>query len=316
MELLQNPVAPCAFVRQPWTTIVATHSTTHIVRSAVPGRLHPDPDYGAAPEPGGTLRLRQTAVDHHRCYAFHNPQLLQNPVAPCAFVRQPWTTIVATQNNAAAIQASLRTWWPEGNSPGSGWQNTLFNGIVGGANARVFFEDGLPTPLNYTSTIRPIPSIDATSTCQPARRWCTVSAAEHTKCSWVRTAAYSLGIQPTIACQQRAHIFECLNDIKEGRADFVASSSNVGFLARDPQSLANSAPTSSSASTTSKRGERTLLRPVLTSVFWLETAYSLGIQPTIACQQRAHIFECLDDIKEGRADFVASSSNVGFLARE
>ncbi|KAJ2939485.1 hypothetical protein O0L34_g6306 [Tuta absoluta] len=165
-------------------------------------------------------------------------ELLRSPTAPCAFVRQPWSTIVAAQSKAAEIQGSLRSWWPEGGNPGSGgWQGTLFNGIVGGANARVFFEDTLPSPLNYTSAIRPIPSIDATSTCQPARRWCTVSSAEHTKCTWVRTAAYSLGIQPTIACLQRAHTFQCLDDIKEGRADFIASSSNYGYLARDHYNL-------------------------------------------------------------------------------
>uniref|UniRef100_A0A1E1WT36 Transferrin-like domain-containing protein n=1 Tax=Pectinophora gossypiella TaxID=13191 RepID=A0A1E1WT36_PECGO len=180
-------------------------------------------------------------------------EVISNRTAPCAFVRQPWSTIVASTATAAEVQQNLRAWWPNGANPSdNSWQATLFNGIVGGASARVFFEDSLPSPANYTSPIRTIPAIDATATCLPARRWCTISTLEQTKCSWVRASAYSLGLEPPISCQQRPNILECLNDIREDRADFVTSKSNYGYLARQhyqlsPVKLVQNSRSSSSA---------------------------------------------------------------------
>ncbi|VVC99307.1 unnamed protein product, partial [Leptidea sinapis] len=54
---------------------------------------------------------------------------------------------------------------------------------------------------------------------------------KHTKCTWVRTAAYSLGIEPAISCQQRSNIFECLRDIRDNNADFIAAPSNYAYVA-------------------------------------------------------------------------------------
>ncbi|KPJ15423.1 Transferrin [Papilio machaon] len=166
------------------------------------------------------------------------PDVLSALTSPCAFVRQPWSAIVATSSIASTVQASMRSWWPNGANPGgNNWQAILFSGIIGGTNARVIFDDTLPSPANYTSAVRNITSIDATTSCLPARRWCTISAQEHTKCTWVRSAAYTLGIEPTVSCQQRTNTFECLQDIKEERADFIATPANYGYISRQHYQL-------------------------------------------------------------------------------
>ncbi|KAF9416625.1 hypothetical protein HW555_006055 [Spodoptera exigua] len=122
---------------------------------------------------------------------------LNNAIAPCAFVRQPWGTIVASTDSSAAILLELRNAWPAGSSPsGNSWQSTLFTMLAGGANAKVVYQDAPTTPLDYTSPIRSISNADASASCMPARRWCTISEAEMNKCSWVRAAAHTLGMYP------------------------------------------------------------------------------------------------------------------------
>ncbi|KAM3956833.1 transferrin [Aphomia sociella] len=157
--------------------------------------------------------------------------VLGQAVSPCAAVRQPWRAVVASTINAAAIRGRLETWWPNGVDPGRNtWQSALYQNLVGGANFRVVPETPT-TPQNYTSQIRPM-DIATTAACLAPLRWCTVSVAENNKCTWAAAAAYTLGIQPTINCERRNTIFQCLDDIKEKRVDFIAVDSHYGFLAR------------------------------------------------------------------------------------
>ncbi|KAG6463178.1 hypothetical protein O3G_MSEX013719 [Manduca sexta] len=168
-----------------------------------------------------------------------NADALNRATAPCSFVKQPWGAIVASTSSAPAVLNSLRTWWPNGADPGSSsWQSVLFGAVAGGANARVVFEDAPISPANYTGNIRPMPNVESVVGCLPARRWCTRSAAEQSKCSWIRSAAHSLGLQPSLACLQRASVFECLEDIKNERADFISAPSNYGYIARSNYNLA------------------------------------------------------------------------------
>ncbi|XP_050559441.1 transferrin-like [Spodoptera frugiperda] len=162
---------------------------------------------------------------------------LNNAISPCAFVRQPWGTIVASTANAEAVYLALRSAWPAGSSPSGSWQATLFTMLAGGANARVVYEDAPVSPLNYTSSIRTISSAEASASCMPARRWCTISAEEDTKCNWVRSAAHVLGIQPAITCLRRNTILDCLSDIKAEQVDFLAIPTTYGYLARQHYQL-------------------------------------------------------------------------------
>ncbi|XP_026749427.2 transferrin-like [Galleria mellonella] len=157
--------------------------------------------------------------------------VLGQVVSPCATVRQPWRAIVASSLTASEINSKLNIWWTDGTDPGSGsWQSALYQSLVGGSNFRVVGES-LTTPLNYSSQIRPL-DIATSAACLTPRRWCTISALETTKCQWTAAAAYTLGIQPTISCERRNGVFDCLNDIKEGKADFSSVDSHYGFLAR------------------------------------------------------------------------------------
>ncbi|CAH1641971.1 unnamed protein product [Spodoptera littoralis] len=162
---------------------------------------------------------------------------LNNAISPCSFVRQPWGTIVATTDNAAAVLLALRTAWPAGSNPGSSWQSTLFTMLAGPATARVVYEDAPVSPVDFTSSFRPISNADASASCMPARRWCTVSEAELAKCNWVRGAAHILGIQPSITCLRRNTVLDCLSDVKAEQVDFLAISSTYGYLARQHYQL-------------------------------------------------------------------------------
>lgn len=158
---------------------------------------------------------------------------LANTTSPCALVKQPWGTIVANANAATNLLTGLRNWWPTGSDPGGNtWQSALFTALAGGSNRRVVFQDTPIFPLNYTQSIRPINSIDSTASCLPSRRWCVLSNNELTKCNWVRTASYILGLQPTITCLLRSNVFDCLTDIKDDKADFISAESNYGYVAR------------------------------------------------------------------------------------
>ncbi|XP_052745965.1 transferrin-like [Bicyclus anynana] len=160
-------------------------------------------------------------------------ELLASTTAPCAFVRQPWGAIVASAPQAAAVQSSLQSFWPNGVDPGGfSWQSALFGALVGGTNALVVFLENPPTPLEYTQGIRNFTRVEASSSCTPVHRWCTRSAQEQAKCTWVRNSAFTLGLEPIISCQQRTNTFECLDDIRNNNADFIASRSNYGYLSR------------------------------------------------------------------------------------
>ncbi|XP_041968118.1 transferrin-like [Aricia agestis] len=167
-------------------------------------------------------------------------EVLAAATAPCSFVKQPWATVVASTAKASAVLTKLREWWPNGVSPGdNGWRSQLYSNIIGGANARVFFETTPLTASNYTSPVRNIADISASTSCIPARRWCTISTQEQTKCQWLRAAAYVLGIEPHITCQQRNNIFECLADIRDRNADLIVSPSNYGYLSRQHYKLSS-----------------------------------------------------------------------------
>ncbi|CAF4946819.1 unnamed protein product [Pieris macdunnoughi] len=161
-----------------------------------------------------------------------NSKVLAQRVAPCSFVKQPLSALIAPTYQAKGIQINLQKWWKNGASPaGNSWQTVLFEAIVGGSNARVSFDKSLPN-LSYSANLRNIPPIDASPSCIPARRWCTISESEHSKCLWVQLAAHTLGIEPAISCQQRKSVFECFAAIKDNTADFIAAPANYGFMAR------------------------------------------------------------------------------------
>ncbi|XP_045457100.1 transferrin-like [Melitaea cinxia] len=154
--------------------------------------------------------------------------------APCSFVKQPWGAIVATRTRSSEVLSSLKQWWPHGVTFGPvTWQTILFNAVIGGSNALITYQEEYPiTVLNYTQPIRSLPTIDSAASCIPARRWCTISPKEHEKCHWIRGAAYTLGIEPTVSCQLKNNMFDCLADIRDNTGDFVVSQANYGYLGR------------------------------------------------------------------------------------
>lgn len=81
------------------------------------------------------------------------------------------------------------------------------------------------------SLVRDVPA-DHTL-CSTHSIWCTTSIEERDKCDIVRAGGITTGIYPTIECRQpEANTVQCLEQVSRGRADFVSTDSNFGFIAR------------------------------------------------------------------------------------
>lgn len=167
-------------------------------------------------------------------------EALFQPISPCAWIRQPWGALVASTNRHQVLQSDLRAWWPDGRMPSTdGWQPLLFDSVVGGQEFVVNFFDIVPNAFEYVSGARTLHSISSTPQCQPSPRWCTTNAAEFSKCVWTSAALYTIGVQPVLTCTQRDDVFSCMQDIGDGRADFISVDSNYGYIARVHYNLAS-----------------------------------------------------------------------------
>ncbi|GBP81943.1 Transferrin [Eumeta japonica] len=165
--------------------------------------------------------------------------ILSNSLSPCAWVQQPWSAVVASTDQAAALLGEMKTWWPNGINPNTAesWQISVFDTFLGGVNTLLVYEDNMPNAVTYVSSGRTLPSIDSTSFCMQTQRWCITSEQEQLKCDWVRNALYTLGVEPALSCQLRQSPLHCLRDIRENNADFIAIDSNYGYLGRQTYNL-------------------------------------------------------------------------------
>ncbi|GBP76371.1 Transferrin [Eumeta japonica] len=160
--------------------------------------------------------------------------ILSSNLAACAWVQQPWGAVVASTHGAAGLLNEMKTWWPSGSISDSHslWERMMFHEMVLDSYGILVYEDALPNALEYVSRSRNLADIDATSFCMPTQRWCTISEAEQRKCEWVRHALRTLGVEPALSCQQGQSPLHCLRDIQINNADFIATDSNYGYLAR------------------------------------------------------------------------------------
>lgn len=63
--------------------------------------------------------------------------------------------------------------------------------------------------------------------------WCTKSLEEKEKCEAIRAAGITTHVYPLIECQKPvADTITCLNEVRDGRADFTGIDSNFGYIAR------------------------------------------------------------------------------------
>lgn len=68
--------------------------------------------------------------------------------------------------------------------------------------------------------------------CDTNMKWCTISPEEKQKCLWLSQAALNRGIQPVVKCVESSSQLECINDVKNNKADLLTVDANYGFIAK------------------------------------------------------------------------------------
>lgn len=68
--------------------------------------------------------------------------------------------------------------------------------------------------------------------CDTNMKWCTTSPEEKQKCLWLSQAALNRGIQPVVKCVESTNQLECINDVKNNKADLLTIDANYGFIAK------------------------------------------------------------------------------------
>ncbi|XP_031337802.1 transferrin-like isoform X2 [Photinus pyralis] len=158
---------------------------------------------------------------------------------PCAWSKQPWNLIVVNKEKESVIKSDIQSWFANNiintnsniepvNADTKNIQPILFPTDQEYNKIQIVAE--APTLLEYIAKYREIPSTE--EKCGENIRWCTVSNAEQQKCEWLAQASANVAIQPTIKCIQSPTPFACLEDIKIGGVDVVASDAHLGYIAR------------------------------------------------------------------------------------
>lgn len=63
-------------------------------------------------------------------------------------------------------------------------------------------------------------------------KWCTVSAEEKQKCLWLSQAALNRAIQPVVKCVESVSQLECINNVRNNKADLLTIDANYGFIGK------------------------------------------------------------------------------------
>ncbi|KAF7400737.1 hypothetical protein HZH66_005921 [Vespula vulgaris] len=155
---------------------------------------------------------------------------------PCAWIKQPWSAIVARKKVADELTTNFNRWfWGSKTYAAETWSESL---------KRFIEEDSVitnitkPTSLvTYLAEGRKEIRLSDVKTCGNVIRWCTISILETAKCEWIAKEAIALGIEPKISCWQTNSTFECFRDIADNKADIITIDSNYGYLARKVYNL-------------------------------------------------------------------------------
>ncbi|XP_071628736.1 transferrin-like [Temnothorax longispinosus] len=176
------------------------------------------------------LNYVQNYLKRNESYQFLCPSGTVLPLStenPCAWLKQPWSVVVARNDIAESLKSKLLTWLKPPHT--ELWLITLDSIIQDDSWASEITEK--MSIATYLSKGR-IVDIDNIQTCGKHIRWCTISDLETNKCKWVAKAAKALGVAPSISCMKSNSTFQCFRDIQENRTDIMVIDSNYGYLAR------------------------------------------------------------------------------------
>ncbi|XP_001600442.2 transferrin-like [Nasonia vitripennis] len=154
---------------------------------------------------------------------------------PCTWYKQPWSVILAREQDGTATKVYQRLEQASHISYGSlTWEQTL--------NAILFRSETPITYNNYTSPAhylsRAMETVELpTPKCDRKLRFCTIGDMETNKCNWTSAATRILGIAPEVNCVKSDNVFQCFEKLSNKEADIISIDSNYGHLARKAYGL-------------------------------------------------------------------------------
>lgn len=63
-------------------------------------------------------------------------------------------------------------------------------------------------------------------------KWCSTNVDEDEKCKWLSAAMDLAGIKQKLTCVERTSVYDCLQRIRDDKADLMAIDSDYGYIAR------------------------------------------------------------------------------------
>ncbi|ETN66054.1 transferrin [Anopheles darlingi] len=166
-------------------------------------------------------------------YSFLCPDGSLRPIdgPVCAWVMQPWGTIISTSAKAVQISTRVDGWMRSNDFSPSPWEEAIIQILTRHNTERLAPVSSIQAPVDYVRPHRPLPI--ASDFCGTTARWCTTSLEEKDKCDVLAKAALTAGVVPHLECNNpTTNRIACLREIAGQRADFAGIDSNYGFLAR------------------------------------------------------------------------------------
>lgn len=90
--------------------------------------------------------------------------------------------------------------------------------------------------LSFCSLFQPARTIPTDREEDPCKdksvRLCTVNSAEFAKCSWLKQAVISEGIEPKLNCIEGYNMWSCFDRIMKSQADIIGIDTDFTFIAK------------------------------------------------------------------------------------
>ncbi|KAK7572038.1 hypothetical protein V9T40_014510 [Parthenolecanium corni] len=158
---------------------------------------------------------------------------------PCTWINQRWPVVVALKEKAVALKSSIvNDFLCKRNDCRGKWQEAFT--LLFEKTDQVFTpvsskDDNL---LKFVNEARTIPTDREEDPCKDKSvRLCTVNSAEFAKCSWLKQAVISEGIEPKLNCIEGYNMWSCFDRIMKSQADIIGIDTDFTFIAKNSFNL-------------------------------------------------------------------------------
>lgn len=142
-----------------------------------------------------------------------------NTTNPCIWVVKPWSVVAAVRNKAEEVQKIISSLSHENITS---WQSALLN-LMESYHIKMEPLNPIEPIQTYLNKATGFLSANSFPGCHPPRsiRICTTSIVENAKCSWLREAMASYGIEPEVDCLKADNTTDCMDAVQKDFADVV-----------------------------------------------------------------------------------------------